>query len=125
MEQKRAAQDQLRGQYQQTQRQQFDAEKRVAVADTSVQNLQRTLQQLESERVQRASQIEQLETERIEKEKHSLFEKPIWNSCNSIKIIRRSRSCRHKLSWMVCATNWQKKAASWMLKRMNTRFLKV
>jgi chromosome segregation protein len=69
MEQKRAAQDQLRGQYQQTQRQQFDAEKRVAVADTSVQNLQRTLQQLESERVQRASQIEQLETERIEKEK--------------------------------------------------------
>jgi len=69
MEQKRNALDQLRGQYQQTQRQQFDAEKRVAVADTSVQNLQRTLQQLEAERVQRAGQLEQLEAERIEKEK--------------------------------------------------------
>jgi chromosome segregation protein len=69
MEQKRAALEQLRGQYQQTQRQQFDAEKRVAVADTSVQNLQRTLHQLEAERVQRAAQLEQLEAERIEKEK--------------------------------------------------------
>jgi chromosome segregation protein len=69
MEQKREALEQLRGQYQQTQRQQFDAEKRVAVADTSVQNLQRTLQQLETEKVQRAQQLEQLETERTEKEK--------------------------------------------------------
>lgn len=69
MEQKRSALEQLRGQYQQTQRQQFDAEKRVAVADTSVQNLQRTLQQLDAERVQRATQLEQLEAERIDKEK--------------------------------------------------------
>jgi chromosome segregation protein len=75
MEQKRAALEQLRGQYQQTQRQQFDAEKRVAVADTSVQNLQRTLQQLEVERVQRASQLEQLDAERIEKEKNLLERK--------------------------------------------------
>ncbi|MFM7645597.1 MAG: chromosome segregation protein SMC [Sphingomonadales bacterium] len=69
MEQKRAALDQLRGQFQQTQRQQFDAEKRVAVADTSVQNLQRTLQQLETEKQQRSTQLEQLEAERSEKEK--------------------------------------------------------
>lgn len=75
MEQKRAALDQLRGQYQQTQRQQFDAEKRVAVADTSVQNLQRTLQQLEAERLQRAAQLEQLDAERIEKEKKLLERK--------------------------------------------------
>ncbi|MEI2739731.1 MAG: hypothetical protein V9F01_13230 [Chitinophagaceae bacterium] len=33
--------DNLRSEYQQIQRSQFDAEKRVAVADTSVQNLQR------------------------------------------------------------------------------------
>jgi chromosome segregation protein len=68
MEQKRAALDTLRQQYQQTQRQQFDAEKRVAVADTSVQNLQRTLQQLETERTQRAASLEQLATERSQKE---------------------------------------------------------
>ena len=68
MEQKRAALDTLRQQYQQTQRQQFDAEKRVAVADTSVQNLQRTLQQLEIERTQRAALLEQLATERSQKE---------------------------------------------------------
>lgn len=69
MEQKRVSLEQLRGQYQQTQRLQFDAEKRVAVADTSVQNLQQALQQLEAERKQRASQLEQLETECVEKEK--------------------------------------------------------
>lgn len=69
MEQKRASLDQLRQEYQQTQRLQFDAEKRVAVADTSVQNLQRTLQQLEAEKAQRTSQVEQLESERAEKEK--------------------------------------------------------
>ena len=69
MEQKRASLDQLRQEYQQTQRLQFDAEKRVAVADTSVQNLQRTLQQLEAEKAQRTSQLEQLESERAEKEK--------------------------------------------------------
>ena len=68
MEQKRAALDTLRQQYQQTQRQQFDAEKRVAVADTSVQNLQRTLQQLETERTQRAALLEQLATEHSQKE---------------------------------------------------------
>lgn len=69
MEQKRVSLDQFRQEYQQTQRLQFDAEKRVAVADTSVQNLQRTLQQLEAEKAQRASQLEQLESERAEKEK--------------------------------------------------------
>ena len=33
----------LRSEYQQVQRNQFDAEKKVAVADTSIQNLQRTI----------------------------------------------------------------------------------
>lgn len=55
--------------YQQTQRKQFDAEKTVAVADTSVANLQRALQQLELEQQQRESQTAQLTIEREEKEK--------------------------------------------------------
>ncbi len=65
---KRAAVDELRKQYQQIQLQQFDAEKKVAVADASIQNLQRALAQLQDERQQRESQLKQLEEQRIEKE---------------------------------------------------------
>ena len=42
--------DSLRNENQQVQRSQFDAEKKVAVADTSVQNLQRVIAQIEEER---------------------------------------------------------------------------
>ncbi len=61
--------DSLRQEYQQVQRSQFDAEKKVAVADTSVQNLQRAINQIEEERVQRESQRQQLDEERLQKEK--------------------------------------------------------
>lgn len=54
----------LRSEYQQRQRTQFDAEKKVAVADTSVMNLQRSMQQIQEEKAQRAAQIAQLNTER-------------------------------------------------------------
>ena len=46
------------------QRSQFEAEKKVAVADTSIQNLQRTIEQMEEEREVRSSQLKQLEEER-------------------------------------------------------------
>ncbi len=49
---------------QQWQRQQFEAEKKVAIADTSVQNLQRGIQQLQEERTNRQTQIQQLEEEK-------------------------------------------------------------
>lgn len=49
---------------QQWQRQQFEAEKKVAVADTSVQNLQRGIQQLQEEKTNRELQIQQLEEEK-------------------------------------------------------------
>ena len=65
---KRAAVDELRTKYQQTQRLQFDAEKKVAVADASIQNLQRALMQLQDERQQREAQLKQLEEQRIAKE---------------------------------------------------------
>lgn len=61
--------DSLRQEYQQVQRSQFDAEKKVAVADTSVQNLQRAINQIEEERIQRESQRQQLDEERLQKEK--------------------------------------------------------
>jgi chromosome segregation protein len=59
----------LRSSYQQVQRSQFEAEKKVAVADTSIQNMQRTIFQLEEEKAGRQEQIQQLEIEKEEKQK--------------------------------------------------------
>jgi chromosome segregation protein len=69
LEQKREALNSLRSEYQQIQRSQFDAEKKVAVADTSVQNLQRVIGQIEEERKQREEQRHHLDSDRILKEK--------------------------------------------------------
>ncbi len=52
--------DQLRGEHAQAQRKQFDSEKNIAVADTSIQNLERALRQQEEESASRAQQIKQL-----------------------------------------------------------------
>jgi chromosome segregation protein len=67
-DEKRSALDGLRRENAQIQRDQFDAEKKVAVADTSIQNLQRSIRQLEEERMIRESQLKQLEEERLLKE---------------------------------------------------------
>ena len=60
--------DNLRQQYQQIQRNQFDAEKKVAVADTSIQNIQRSQTQLEEEQTQRIAQIATINDQLAEKE---------------------------------------------------------
>ncbi|KAG4080462.1 hypothetical protein HA402_013920 [Bradysia odoriphaga] len=62
--QKKQALETLRNDQQRWQRQQFEAEKKVAVADTSVLNLQRSMQQLQEEKASRQQQIAQLETEK-------------------------------------------------------------
>ncbi|MCE2655841.1 MAG: chromosome segregation protein SMC, partial [Sediminibacterium sp.] len=64
----RSVLDNLRQQYQQIQRNQFDAEKKVAVADTSIQNIQRSQLQLEEEQGQRVAQIEAITVQLAEKE---------------------------------------------------------
>jgi chromosome segregation protein len=69
LEEKRRALEQLRSEHQHIQRNQFDAEKRVAVADTSVQNYQRTIAQIEEERRLRDQQRLQLDQDRILREK--------------------------------------------------------
>ncbi|MBL7702161.1 MAG: chromosome segregation protein SMC [Ferruginibacter sp.] len=61
---KRSHIDELRKQSQALQRDQFDAEKKVAVADTSIQNLQRTVTQIQEEKTQRQNQLQQLEPEK-------------------------------------------------------------
>lgn len=60
--------EQLRSNYQQEQRRQFEAEKKVAVADTSIMNLQRSIQQVQDEGAQRSAQIAQLNIEKQDAE---------------------------------------------------------
>ncbi len=60
--------EQLRSNYQQEQRRQFEAEKKVAVADTSIMNLQRSIQQVQEEKAQRSGQIAQLSSEKQDAE---------------------------------------------------------
>lgn len=67
-DEKRSAIDLIRRDNQALQRRQFEAEKQVAVADTSIQNIQRAILQGEEEQTQRKQQIQQLEREKEEKE---------------------------------------------------------
>ena len=65
---KRSHIDDLRKQNQAIQRDQFEAEKKVAVADTSIQNLQRSIGQIQEEKTQRQNQLLQLEPDKKQKE---------------------------------------------------------
>ena len=75
LENSRKEVDRIRQSFQQTQRDQFDAEKKVAVADTSLANLQRALQQQITEQEQRTQQIVSLNEEREKKEKELAIKK--------------------------------------------------
>ena len=55
--------------FQQVQRNQFEAEKKVAIADTSIQNLQRAIQQIEEEKRKEISSVSNLADELFLKEK--------------------------------------------------------
>lgn len=72
---KRVAVDELRKKYQMVQRLQFDAEKKVAIADTSILNFQRAIAQLQDERQQRDGQLKLLEEQRLEKEQELEYKK--------------------------------------------------
>ena len=67
-DEKRSNIDELRKDNQAIQRNQFEAEKQVAVADTSIQNLQRSINQLQDEKLQRQTQVQQLEADKKVKE---------------------------------------------------------
>ena len=67
-DEKRVHIDSLRSENLAIQRKQFEAEKKVAVADTSIQNLHNAIEQIEEEREQRNSQLKQVEEERSVKE---------------------------------------------------------
>ncbi|MEY2917113.1 MAG: hypothetical protein RIS73_827, partial [Bacteroidota bacterium] len=67
-DEKRSSIDELRRENQAIQRNQFEAEKKVAVADTSIQNLLRTIIQIQEEKTQRQNQLQQLEIDKKIKE---------------------------------------------------------
>lgn len=67
-DEKKVLVDSLRSKYQQEQRAQFDAEKKVAIADTSVQNIQRSMHQVQEEKQQRTDQVAQLNMQRQDTE---------------------------------------------------------
>ena len=73
---RRSAIEDLRRTNQALQRQQFDAEKQVAVADSSIQNLQRVMHQLTEEKDSRRAQIDQLGREKENREQE-LAEKKV------------------------------------------------
>ncbi|MEP7229948.1 MAG: chromosome segregation protein SMC [Ginsengibacter sp.] len=68
-DEKRSSTDALRQSQITLQRNHFDAEKKVAVADTNIHNLQRTITQIEEEQKQRAEALERFEGEKKQKEK--------------------------------------------------------
>jgi len=84
-DEKRVTVDALRRENAQIQRDQFEAEKKVAVADTSIQNLQRGIRQLEEERMVRESQLKQLE------EEHGLKEQELGSRQASLKQLQEDQ----------------------------------
>ncbi len=67
-DEQRSGMDTLRRSSQELQRNQFDAEKKVAIADTSIQNIQKALQQLVEEQADRKQKIATLQEEKIVKD---------------------------------------------------------
>ncbi|MEO9144605.1 MAG: chromosome segregation protein SMC [Ginsengibacter sp.] len=65
---KRKAVDDLRNVQLQLQRNHFEAEKKVAVADTSISNLQRSIAQIEEEQKQRTTLLAELEKDKKQRE---------------------------------------------------------
>ncbi len=102
-DEKRSGLDALRGEYQSIQRNQFDAEKRVAVADTSINNIQRSSVQLQDEQQNRSATLKQLEAELKDKEElqaekrdelqelqtaHETAKQNIFNSQQELEVFR-------------------------------------
>lgn len=94
---KRLAVDELRRAHQNNQHSQFEAEKKVAVADTNIQNLQRTLAQLEKENAQRKLHLSQLENEKQVKQKELEEKRLILNNFKSIMPLLKIKLRKHRL----------------------------
>ena len=103
LDEKRSFTEKARSIHLQEQRKQFDAEKNLAVAETSVQNINRTLLQIEQEQTNRSNELQQLEkdlsvkTKNLEeqqetlqqlKEQHEFTRQQILDSQGELEILR-------------------------------------
>ena len=113
VDEKRTVVNSLRSSHQQVQRSQFDAEKKVAVADTSIQNLQRTIWHLEEDRANREDQIAGLQIQKEEKAEGLAPNKLIWRACSYIITIQKSRSCKRRECWKRFGPLLPGKTGSW------------
>ena len=92
-DEQRSGMDLLRKTNQDLQRSQFDAEKKVAIADTSIQNIQKALAQLVEEQTERSLKISSLKEEKILKDevlaaaKQKLTELQEQNELTKAKIL--------------------------------------
>ncbi|HRP90243.1 MAG TPA: chromosome segregation protein SMC [Edaphocola sp.] len=74
-DEKKKALDEHRTAFQEVQRKQFDIEKIVAIADSSMVNIQRSLQQLLEDQTQRSGQIQNAQTEKLQLEEELEFQR--------------------------------------------------
>ncbi len=103
LDEKRVFTEKIRAAHLQEQRKQFDAEKSLAVAETSVQNISRTLSQIEQEQNKRSNDLQQLEkdlsveTKNLEahhetlrqlKEQHEFTRQQILDTQSELEILR-------------------------------------
>ena len=103
LDEKRSLTEKIRSTHLQEQRKQFDAEKSLAVAETSIQNISRTLSQIEQEQNKRSNDLQQLEKElstqtknleekqdtlRQLKEQHEFTRQQILDTQSELEILR-------------------------------------
>ncbi len=119
-DEKRNSIEKLRSEHAQVQRTQFDAEKKVAVADTSIQNLQRAVQQLEEERTIRHDQIRQLEEERVIKEEELANKKTDLQQLQEHHDRTREQILQTQEHWNNCDRFLQTRTGSSMRVKTNT-----
>ena len=96
MDEKRIALDVLRSGFQQVQRNQFEAEKKVVVADTSIQNLSRAINQIEDDKVKRDQQRTHFADELHLRERELNIKRTTSINYKSTRIIQKSRYCKHR-----------------------------
>jgi chromosome segregation protein len=119
VDENRNALNALRTSYQQVQRSQFDAEKKVAVADTSIQNLQRTIFHLEEEKATRTGSDLSAGKRPGRKSSGTLLRQQDLEELQAHHTVPRSRSWKHRAYWKHFVPAWQKRTENSMQKRMS------
>ncbi len=122
LDEKRASTDKVRSTHLQTQRKQFDAEKKVAVAETSVHNIQRSLTQAEQEQQNRSIQIKQLDEDVAIKAKALEEKQQSLQQLKEQHELTRQQILQSQSELKFCVQNLLKKNRNLMQNAMNMIF---